>query len=257
MSKQGSNEDFSFTIIMTIMIVLMAIGAFFIYKADMVLIPWKYIRAAELAATFQLETLSKMWNYSFTSYNAAFDFVNERVWNAYRWLGVPIIVIGLIKMTKVNFNWTMEDTLAVGYQRFKWLQLVFVPASGIRLIKKFPFISIDLAHSFPKVELPNGVDPIDYFKQHRDNLPEVLKAQLGPQIKIEDKKIMWQDQFAKEVAYECYKKIPDKKPTPDSKSWREMAWQNCVQNHRYERTFALGMLQAARDFGVYNVTSEL
>lgn len=255
--KQGSNEDFSFTVIIVIMIAIMAVAMFFMYKADLVLIPWKFLRAAELAATFQFETLSKMWAYNFTDYNKAFDHVNERVWMVYRWLGIPVLVIGLMKLLKVNFMWSMEDTLAVGYNRFKWLKLVFKPADGLVFSTKFPFITFKLKHDFPKVDWPDGMEPIDYFKANRETLPEVLKSQLGPQLKIEDKKIVWRDSFAKEVAYECFKRIPDKKPTPTSRSWREQAWDTCVKNHRFERTFALGMLQAARDFGVYNATSEL
>lgn len=257
MSKQGSNEDFSFTVIVVIMLVIMAAALFVMYKADLVLIPWKYLRALELVVSLQFDTLSKMWNYNFNDYNKAFDFVNERVWMVYRWFGIPVVILGVVALKKINFMWTMEDTLAVGYQRFKWLQLVFKPASGVVFIKKFPFISLQFAHTFPKVDWVEGLEPIDFFKKNRETLPEVLKAQLGPPIKIEQKKIVWQDQFAKEVALECYKKIPDKRPTPESKSWREQAWENCVKNHRFERTFALGMLQSARDFGVYNVTSEL
>ena len=257
-AKQGQgNEDFSFTVIMVFVLMLMGLAMFFMYKADLVLIPWKFLRAAELVVSLQFETLNKMWNYSFVEYGKAFDYTNDRVWMVYRWCGLPILIIGGFKLTQVKFLWSMEDTLSVGYQRFKWLRLVFDPATGLKITKKFPFISMGLKHTFPKVDFPSGVEPMVFFNNNRETLPEVLKTQLGPSIKIVNKKIEWADVFAKEVAYECYKRIPDKRPTPESKSWREMAWETCVKNHRFERTFAIGMLQAARDFGVYNVTADL
>lgn len=249
MSK-NNQEDMSMHaaafFIILILIAWWAVGHF----AEALLVPWKYLRAFELAISFQWELLGKMWNYNFKSYGKAFDATNEAVWSVAKYLCIPMAFIAWKAMLKVNLNWAMEDHLQVLYQRFRWLEVTFRPPGGFSFTKKFPFVKLDLMATFHDVEFPHGIEPLDYFAKHRDSLPEVLKGQLGPMIKIENKKIVWRDKFAQEVAMACYKRIPDKKPSPTARTWREQAWFNCVQNHRYERTFALGMLQAARDFGV-------
>jgi hypothetical protein len=249
--NKNNQEDMSLSVIVFICILLGAIIWAVSAFAPQVLVPWKWIRAAELAVTFQWETLSKMWAYEFKEYGKAFNYVNEQVWDVLKWLCIPIGYSAWKAAQQVNLNWTMEDHLQVLFGRFRWLNVVMRVPSGIGLSKKFPFVTFDMFVTYTNVEFPIGLEPLDYFAKYRENLPDVLKGQLGPMVKIKDKKIVWQDKFAEEVAMTCYKRIPNTKGTVDAKkTWREQAWASCSQNHRFERTFALGMLQAARDFGV-------
>ena len=257
MAGKQNQGDMSLSAIVAAIVALVA----FIWAVDhysaQILIPWKAIRLVELAFSFQWELMGKVWNSSITTYDKKFEYVNASVWSAYKWIAIPMGYFVYRAAKSVNFLWTMEDHLQVIYGRFRWISIVMDLPKGIHIVKKFPFIKIAIMPEYLEVDFPEGVEPLDYFAKYREDLPEKLKQQLGPMIKTKDKKIVWQDKYAYEVALECYKRIPDKKPLPTAKSWREQAWQNCVQNHRYERTFALGMLQAARDFGVMSAMEML
>ncbi len=258
MSGGNQQNDMSLSAVVFIMVILfVSVWAVSAYSAA-ILIPWKYLRMLELGVSFQWGTLVKLWQSDITTYDARFDYVNERVWFAARFLAIPMAYFAFKALQRVNMGWTMEDHLQVLFTRFKpWLSLVVQMPKGLQLTKKPPFIKMDLMPNFLDPEFPEGIEPLDYFAKYREDLPERLKDQLGPMIKTQDKKIVWRDKYAHQLAMECYKRIPDKRPTPDAKSWRENAWQTCVQNHRFERTFALGMLQFARDFGVMSAMEVL
>lgn len=260
MSGNGKNDqgDMSLSIIVILMVCLFGIVWVIMEYSAIVLIPWKILRLFELGISFQWVTFQKLLNANITKYeHPAFSYVNERVWFAARFLAIPMLYLTFRAFKSVNFMWNMEDQLQVLFQRFRWLSVVVEMPRGLHVTKKFPFIKFTIAPTYLDPDLPAGIEPLDFFAKYREDLPERLKAQLGPMIKAKNKKIVWADKYAEGLAMECYRRIPDKKPMPDAKSWREQAWQTCVQNHRYERTFALGMLQAARDFGVMSAMEVL
>ena len=222
-----------------------------------VLIPWKWVRMAELAVTFQWDTLGKLWASNITTYDQRFDYVNDRAGLALRWLALPLGYFAWKAMQTQRMGWSMENHLEVLFERFRWLSLIMDKPVGLTWSKKFPFVSADFKVNYKSVKFPEGVEPLDFFDKHKDNLPEVLKEQLGPLIKTKDRKIVWADKYAEKLALTFYKMIPDKRPKPGAKSWREEAWANCVKTHRYERTFALGMMEAARRFGVISAVEQL
>jgi len=250
MSDKNNQGDMSLSfIVLGILLLFGLVWAASAYS-EYILKLWKALRLVELAISFQWTLLTQLWNAEIVTYDARFDFVNERIWSIYKWLAIPMGYFAWKAANRVHSNWTMEDHLQVLYGRFPWLHIVFTKPQGVSFKKTFPFIKVSLLTTYNDVEFPEGVEPLDYFKKYRDVLPEKLKSQLGPMLKIKDKQIVWQDKYAHELVMACYRRIPDKCPTPDAKSWRAQAWQNCVKSHRYERTFALGMLQEARDLGV-------
>lgn len=254
--KQDQGDMSLSVIVLALLAIFGLIWAITAY-AEIVLIPWKGIRLMELALSFQWGTLIKLWDANIVTYDQRFDYVNDQVWWAARFLAIPMAYFTFKAFKSVNFMWNMENHIQVIYARFRWLSLVVEMPKGIQFMKKFPFVRVSLEPNYLDVSFPEGIEPLDFFAKYREDLPERLKNQLGPMIKTKDKKIVWADKYAKDLAMECYKRIPDKRPMPDAKSWREQAWQNCVQNHRFERTFALGMLQAARDFGVMSAMEVL
>lgn len=257
MSSKNDQGDATLSVIVFGMLILFGMLWAVTAYSEIILIPWKALRLTELALSFQWGTLMKLWNANINTYDARFDYINERVWFASRALAIPMVYFTFKAFKSVNFMWNMEDHLQVIYQRFRWLSLVVELPKGIQFTKKFPFVRLSIVPNFLDFEFPEGIEPLDFFAKYREDLPERLKKQLGPMIKTKDKKIVWADKYAYELAMECYKRIPDKRPMPTAKSWREQAWQTCVQNHRFERTFALGMLQAARDFGVMSAMEVL
>lgn len=258
-SGGGKNNQGDMSLSVIIILLLLLFGLIWAVTAysQIVLIPWKGVRLFELAISFQWETMVKLWHASVVTYDERFDYVNDRVWNAARFLSIPMAYLTYRAFKSVNFGWTMENHLPVIFGRFRWLSLVVELPKGLKVEKKFPFFKFSAEPNYLDVDFPDGIEPLDFFAKYREDLPERLKKQLGPMIKTKDKRIVWADQYAKDLAMECYKRIPDKRPMPEAKSWRENAWQDCVQNHRFERTFALGMLQAARDFGVMSAMEVL
>lgn len=223
-----------------------------------ILIPWKWLRVTELALTGQFDMVMKIINFNFTEFGIHYEYVNQRVYIAFRILTV-FVILHAVYYFRMNAKpgWSMEEYLYSIYNRFAWLAVVYDPPKGLSLKKSFPFIAFEFAHKYTDVEFPEGVEPLTYLATFEAVLPEKLKGQIGPALTIKNKQVVWADKYAKEVALECFKRIPDKRPSPDAKSWREQAWQRCVATHRFERTFALGMMQAARDFGVMNAAEML
>jgi len=257
MSGKGDQGDLSLSAVAFFMILLaVLVWAVYAYSAAM-LVPWKALRLVELALSFQWGLMIDLWNANITTYDRRFDYVNDRVWIAARFLAIPMGYFAFKALKNAHFLWQMDDHLQVLYGRFKWLHMIMTMPRGFVFRKKFPFFIFEMAPTFLDVYFPEGEEPLDYFEKYRDVLPEKLKNQIGPLIKTKDKKIVWQDKNAEKLVMECYKRIPDKRPLPNAPSWREQAWTTCVQNHRYERTFALGMLAAARRFGVMSAVELL
>ena len=131
--------------------------------AEIVLIPWKALRLFELAITFQWGSLMKLWHADIVTYDQRFDYVNDRVWFAARFLAIPMAYFTFKALKSVNLGWNMEDHLQVLNQRFRWLSLVVEMPKGIQLMKKFPFFKISLAPNYLDADFPEGIEPLDFF----------------------------------------------------------------------------------------------
>jgi hypothetical protein len=258
MAQKNNSPDHSIAVIIGVL--ALVFGVTWLVKSQpwIFLLPWKYIRAVELGATLQIDLMNQVLGFDFISYDEKVSYVNNRMAIMFRG-AAALLLLHALYYFKMSFQpaWSMEAYLDGIYSRFSWLEVVYHSPNGIGFIRKFPFITVDLKHHYPDVEFPIGVEPMDYYAKFEDSLPDELKSQIGPALKIQDRKIAWTDKYAEAVAHECFRRIPNKKPSPEEKSWREQAWQRCVETHKFERTFALGMLQSARDFGVLNATEML
>lgn len=255
---QQNSPDHSLSIVVVI-IALMMLGAWLVQDQPWIfLLPWKYLRVAELAGTFQFTLMHQVLEHDFIAFDDKVAFVNSRVAFVFRG-GCALLLLHALYYFKMSLQpaWSMEAYLDGVYNRFRWLEVVYHSPKGIGFKKTFPFVTVDLKHSYPDVEFPIGMEPMDYYAKYEETLPEELKLQVGPELTVVDRKIVWSDKYAEELANDCFRRIPNKRPSPEAKSWREQAWQRCVETHKFERTFALGMLQSARDFGVLNATEML
>jgi hypothetical protein len=250
MSKQGESQSSEKIVFLW----LVAFVVFYYtaqYFAPYFLMVWKWIRVFELVPLMRFDIIKKVLTYDWLSYDAAFDYVNDYVWAFYRWLGIPLVAIGIYYQKYIQVDdWLMEHYLNGVYNRFPWLSIIYKPPTGMGFTKKMPFIRVGDNHEYLDPVFPRGMKPLDFLNKYRENLSDILKRQVGPLIRLKGNNIDWQDQWAKKIAEECYKLIPNKSSMPGGVTWRNEAWDRCYQTHRFERTFAIGMLSEARRFGV-------
>jgi hypothetical protein len=254
MSHGGGQNSYDNSFVMMVFVLALFAGGYFLiqyFSAPILQYFWKYLRAIELGLTFRFGEAIQVINHPWLKYDHVFSYVNNEVWKYFQWLSVPLLVVAVAKLFQNSGNWTMENYLDVIYKRFPWLAFIFsAPDKPNLLTKKAPFIVIGPQIEYKNLVFPDGEEPLDFLEKNSHDLTNVLVKQLGPRLETKNKKLVWKDKWAKQVAEQCYKMIPNKKPTPDALSWQAEAWNNCFNTHRFERTFALGMLESARKFGV-------
>lgn len=250
-SQGGSGGDGGFTSMLLLAAAAIGIYLAVLNFAEYVLIPWKWLRSAEMMLIFHFPAALEVAGYPWAAYDHNFHKVNDLVWSFYRFAGLPMIVIAYATLLRNGGAWSMEHYIDIVYKRFGWLSLISTVREKDSIFSfEKPFVHLNVRVKYNDIKFREGADPIQFFEENEKNLLEVLKKQLGPRLVLKNGKIEWKDRHAKKVAEKCLSMIPDKAPLKGAPSWRKTAWQRCLRSHRFERTFAIGMLQEARNFGV-------
>lgn len=253
---QNDNNQSSATDDMVFLVMMVAIGGALWWLAmtysKEILVYWKWLRSIELMAILHFTHAKNVLDWNWTTYDDRFMRVNEFVWSYYRWSALLVLPIFLRYKSQATrmVNYYMEEYLDTIYHRFPHLKTLWrVGSKKFQFGTKFPFITYGMTGEFIDFPRIKTDTPERFYTRHKDNLDEALRAQLGPELKVVNNKIVWQDPWAKYVVMYCFHFLKED-PKDPARQYRSKAWNKRSRIHHYERTFALGMYAEACGLGV-------
>ncbi len=263
--QKDSNSGDEYMILILIAIAIMTFWFLMVRYETFALLVWKSIRSLELIITLNFPTVYNLWTTPMRWGDETFSHFNSIFGWTYRLIiGVPMIMIAYSASINKQKSFNINDYVITIWRRFFWLKIVADAQPDNQIImykpiknklspfKKLP-VKINMKKSYIKfntLDFPDGMEPLDYLEKYQDNLNEKLTEQLGHMLKIENGKIQWKDKDIERFVKQILQHIPAIVLKEGEPNARVLAWQKCLRIHRYERTFAMGILYEARLFGV-------
>lgn len=261
--KDGNTNDEWLFLILFIGVGLVAWFIIARYE-QLALFLWKSIRTIEFLVTFNLPTIYNMWTTPMRWGDATFSHFNSIFGWTYRLvLAIPMILVAYSISINKKLKFEMDDYIISVWNRFPWLGVITKAQTNNRVFEHFTIkigkaeikvpkkINLKKAKvTYETIEFPTGEEPLDYLDKHQDDINEQLVQQLGPMITMEKGQVKWQDKNVQRFVTQIIKFVPELVLRPGEPNARIKAWRSCLETHRYERSFAMGILAEARAFGV-------